>query len=260
MFNKHYEAMARAKPDAMVYLLDNHKKLWSRSHYKTCSKVDYVTNNLAGSFNNWIKPEKGKNLDDLLDTIRQKLLIKWNHRKRVAMKFTGKILAHIEKKLREDSYNLDIEVIIASPEGVAEVCAKGDNLAYRFVDSLNDRSCTCRVWQGTGIPCKHAIAYITSIPGARLEDYVDDYYSVNKFKITYEGSIPCIPDKSMWPKATHVSFMHPPLLRAIAGGRRKNRMKSALEGGSSSQRGSSRRHECPICHQKGHHWYTCKIS
>jgi hypothetical protein len=111
--------------------------------------VDYVTNNLAGSFNNWIKPEKGKNLDDLLDTIRQKLLIKWNHRKRVAMKFTGKILAHIEKKLREDSYNLDIEVIIASPEGVAEVCAKGDNLAYRFVVSLNDRSYTCRVWQGT---------------------------------------------------------------------------------------------------------------
>jgi hypothetical protein len=29
------------------------------------------------------------------------------------------------QKLREDSYNLDIEMITASPEGVAEVCAKG---------------------------------------------------------------------------------------------------------------------------------------
>ena len=50
------------------------------------SKVDYVTNNLVGSFNNWIKPEKVKHLDDLLNTIRQKILIKWNHRKKVAKK------------------------------------------------------------------------------------------------------------------------------------------------------------------------------
>ena len=40
------------------------------------SKVDYVTNNLVESFNNWIKTEKVKHLDDLLDTIRQKILIK----------------------------------------------------------------------------------------------------------------------------------------------------------------------------------------
>jgi hypothetical protein len=29
------------------------------------------------------------------------------------------------QKLRENSYNLDIEVITTSPKGVAEVCAKG---------------------------------------------------------------------------------------------------------------------------------------
>ena len=255
MFEKHYQAMADAKPEAMVYLHENHKKLWSRSQYRLGSKVDYVTNNLAESFNNWIKPEKAKNLDDLLDTIRQKILIKWNHRKRVAMKFTGKILPHIEKQLREKSFNLDIQVITSSPEGVAEVCAKGVNLAYRFVVDLELRSCTCRVWQGTGIPCKHAIAYITSIPGARLEDFVSDYYSVHNFKLAYQGSIPCIPDKSMWPTSNHGFFMHPPLLRATAGGRRKNRMKGTFEGGSSQK---DRRHQCPICYQKGHHWETCK--
>lgn len=120
--------------------------------------------------------------------------------------------------------------------------------------NLPERTCTCRAWQGSGIPCKHAIAYITSIPHARLEDYVDDYYSVSKFKAAYAGSIPCIPDKSMWPESKHGFFMHPPCLRPTAGGRHKNRMKGALEGGNSNRR----RHECPICHQKGHHWYTCK--
>jgi hypothetical protein len=35
---------------------------------------------------------------------------------RVANKFEGNILPHIMQKLREDSYNLDIEVITSSPK------------------------------------------------------------------------------------------------------------------------------------------------
>ena len=76
--------MAVAKPAAMVYLQQNYKKLWTRSQFGVTSKIDYVTNNLAESFNNWIKGEKGWHLDDLLDTIKQKLLIKWNHRRKIA--------------------------------------------------------------------------------------------------------------------------------------------------------------------------------
>ncbi|MFX5952688.1 hypothetical protein ABTE58_18600, partial [Acinetobacter baumannii] len=71
-----------------------------------------------------------------------------------------------------------------------------------------------------------------------------------------------IPDKAMWPKATHGFFMHPPLLKSTAGERRKNGMKSALEGGSRRKKSATgiggTQHECPICKQLGHHWYTCK--
>jgi hypothetical protein len=47
MFEKHYQAMAEAKTEAMKYLQQEHKKLWTRSQIGTLSKVDYVTNNLA---------------------------------------------------------------------------------------------------------------------------------------------------------------------------------------------------------------------
>jgi hypothetical protein len=95
MFEKHYQAMAEAKPKAMKYVQQEHKKLWTKSQFGTISKVDYVTNNLAESFNHCIKGEKVKNLDDLMDTIRQKILIKWNHRKKVGKKLEGKIVPHI---------------------------------------------------------------------------------------------------------------------------------------------------------------------
>jgi hypothetical protein len=52
LFEKHWIAMDHAKLAATVWLRRTHKKLWSRSHFKTISKVDYVTNNLAESFNN----------------------------------------------------------------------------------------------------------------------------------------------------------------------------------------------------------------
>ena len=55
LFRKYWDRMAAAKPEAMVYLQQNHTKLWTRNQYSTLSKVDYVTNNLAESFNNWIK-------------------------------------------------------------------------------------------------------------------------------------------------------------------------------------------------------------
>jgi hypothetical protein len=58
----------------------------------------------------------------------------------------------------------------------------------------------------------------------------------------------------MWPKATHGFFMHPPCLKSTSG-RRKSRMKSTVEGGSKKK---SKKHECPICHELGHYWYTCK--
>jgi hypothetical protein len=83
---------------------------------------------------------------------------------------------------------------------------------------------------------------------------VDECYSVVKFKAAYEGAIPSIPDKSMWPDATHGFFIHPPLLKSTVR-KRKNRYKGAVEGGSKKK---SKRHECPICHQLGHHGYTCK--
>ncbi|WVZ49879.1 hypothetical protein U9M48_001202 [Paspalum notatum var. saurae] len=252
MFEKHYKAMAEAKPEAVEYLQESHTKLWTRSQFSTLSKVDYVTNNLAEVTNKWVKAEKAKHLDDLLDSIRQKILIKWNQRRKIARQMDGKILDHITKKLREQTRNLDIDVI-TSNDNVAEVVARGGS-SFRFVVNLDERTCSCRAWQVSSIPCKHAIAFITSIRNEKLEDHVDHYFSVEKFRAAYEGTIPAIPDKSMWPKADHGFFMHPPLLKSTAGRRKETRYKGYSEGG----RGNKGRHQCPICHEYGHHWYTCK--
>lgn len=125
----------------------------------------------------------------------------------------------------------------------AEVQCKG-GCGYRHVVNLSKWTCTCREWQVCGKPCVHAIAFIGHVRGS-IEDYVDDCYSVQKFRAAYEHIIPGLVDKSQWPKGDHGFFLEPPILKSVAGRRRKNRYK-----------GSKGAHKCPICKRYGHHWHS----
>jgi hypothetical protein len=115
-------------------------------------------------------------------------LIKWNHSKKIARNMDGKILEHIVRKLKEQSRNLDINVI-SNCDAIAEVSARGAS-GYRFVVNIDERTCSCRAWQVFGLPCKHALAFFTSISREKIEDHVDHFYSVEKFRAAYEGIIP----------------------------------------------------------------------
>jgi hypothetical protein len=119
-----------------------------------------VTNNLAECFNNWIKPFKGLNLDELMDKIRQLVVNKWDVRRTISRKITGIILAHIIKELKEQSRNLDMDVQRCG-DSVTEVSVKGGS-GFKCVLNLEARTCTCRKWQVSGIPCKHAIVFIAT--------------------------------------------------------------------------------------------------
>jgi hypothetical protein len=251
LFEKHWNTMETAKQAATAYLRKSHTRLWTRSQFSTRCKVDYVTNNLAECFNNWIKPHKSLNLDELMDKIRQMLMRKWNQQRKISMNFHGLVLPHIIKKLNEMSRNLNLDVVECSEEVGEVTMLRGSG--FRFVVNLHDRTCSCRKWQVFGIPCKHAIAFITSLTNAPLERYVDLYFSIDKFRTAYAQLIPAIPDKSRWPKSSHGFFMHPPLIKAIAGRRKNERHK-----GCSEKKNKKGQHQCPICKDYGHHWPSCK--
>ena len=132
------------------------------------------------------------NLDDFMDKLRQMLMSKWNKRRKIWRKLQGLILPHIIKELNEQSKEVNLKVEECSEE-VDEVTAMGGS-GFRFIVNLQERTCSCRQWQVSGIPCKHALAFITSLSDAPIENYVDLYYSVEKFKVAYSQLIPAMPD------------------------------------------------------------------
>ncbi|WVZ87823.1 hypothetical protein U9M48_034399 [Paspalum notatum var. saurae] len=181
LFEKHWAAMEKQKPAATNYLRQFHTRLWTRSQFSPFCKVDYVTNNLAECLNNWLKHHKSLNLDDLMDKIRQLIMIKWNQRRKVTKKWDGRVLPHIIKKLNEQSRELSLEVVECAEAVVAEVTAMGGS-GFRFVVNLEEKTCTCGKWQVCGIPYKYALAFITSLPNVSIENYVHEFYYIDKFR------------------------------------------------------------------------------
>jgi len=128
----------------------------------------------------------------------------------------------------------------------------GEN-GFWFIVNLQERTCSCRQWQVSGIPCKHALAFITSLSNAPIENYVDLYYSVEKFRVAYSQLIPAMPDKSQWPKCNHEIFMHPPLLTSVAG-----RLKTGRHKCTGDKKKRKGQHQCPIYMDYEHHWHNYK--
>ena len=59
-----------------------------------------------------------------------------------------------------------------------------------------------------------------------IEDFVHDYYSVERFKMAYQFQIAPMNDKSQWPKVNLGFEMIPPPLQRAAGRPRKQRVKA----------------------------------
>ncbi|KAH9605561.1 hypothetical protein KSS87_018864 [Heliosperma pusillum] len=67
--------------------------------------------------------------------------------------------------------------------------------------NLEARTCTCRKWDLTGIPCFHVVAVIFSVHG-HAEDYVSDYYKREAYLRSYNLGIAPVPGQRHWIEMT----------------------------------------------------------
>ncbi|KAL7582506.1 uncharacterized protein LOC111921300 [Lactuca sativa] len=164
------------------------------------------------SFNSWIGATRYQPLLDLLDAIREKLM-KWFDKKRMLVKrWNGVLVPNAKIRLNDISKNL----------GEYEVCRSGDNQVdvkfkgSRWEVNLDKRKCGCRVWQVTGVPCVHEAAFIAFTRDANWDQYVDQYFSIEKFKEAYAFKIASMPRKDQWIKKDG-DKIYPPLMKRPPG-------------------------------------------
>nr|KAJ0200081.1 hypothetical protein LSAT_V11C600339600 [Lactuca sativa] len=131
----------------------------------------------------------------------------------------------------------------------------------RYVVDLNQRSCGCKGWQLTDIPCVHAISTISSL-NLDVEAFVSNSYTKASFLSSYEYNIHPLNDSSEWPHVEGLLTILPPLRRRLLGRpcvkRKRDHAERELSGHTRhtvSRAGIPLR--CTICYQTGHNKATC---
>jgi len=254
MFKWHMKRIFEFAPGAIDYLEENHPRIWYRSGFSELSKCDYLTNNVSESFNAQIKHLKGLHLHELVDRIRELIMEKRYIRKKLAQQWQDGVLPQVMKDLNVISQNLKVVKITVSDDDFAEVTLLDDwNNQRRHTVNLKDNTCSCREWQETGKPCKHALAWILSNRGLKIEDFVHPYYSVGRFRAAYEGRVEPMQDRSQWPEVNLGFKVFPPLLGRAPGRPKVQRIRGSIE-----KNVNKKKVRCKRCKSFGHFAKTCK--
>ncbi|XVF88350.1 hypothetical protein PTKIN_Ptkin19aG0043800 [Pterospermum kingtungense] len=140
------------------------------SHFSSQAKCDMLRNNLGESFNRFILKARDKPILIMMETIKNKLMRRLLNKSVKHHKWIGPLCPKIQEKVDK--------MVLAStrccPQHVGGPRYQVTHGASsQHVVNLHDRTCTCRKWELTGIPCMHVVACMFKTH-EKPKTYVDD--------------------------------------------------------------------------------------
>ncbi|XP_019186673.1 PREDICTED: uncharacterized protein LOC109181378 [Ipomoea nil] len=218
---------------------------------RTEVKCDSVDNNMCEAFNGTIVKARSKPIVKMLEDIRVATMTRIARCRKQVEKWPGNFGPRIMKKLNENIVeSIGWHVDFNGNDGYE--IKKG---MQQFKVKLQAKTCSCRSWDLTGIPCAHACCAIFDL-GKDPEQYIDQCYSKEVYKRIYSHTIQPLNGEISWPR-TNCEEILAPLPRRMTGRPKKKRTREPTEPpiGKISRQG--RVMTCSICKQKGHQNRVC---
>ncbi|GJZ53679.1 bifunctional aspartokinase/homoserine dehydrogenase I [Tanacetum coccineum] len=168
-------------------------------------------------------------------------------------KWTDGICPNIRKKLEKYKDLHRHWNVIPSGESRFEV----RNGYEGFKVDERSRSCSCRGWQLSGIPCEHGIAAIYFLH-KDPENYVSDWYNKDVFVNAYNHYIEGMNGMDQWPTTDYQKPL-PPVVRRMPGRPPHKRKRDAMEDDGNRTRISRKGqlNHCTLCKKPGHNQRAC---
>ncbi|XP_013597156.1 PREDICTED: uncharacterized protein LOC106305326 [Brassica oleracea var. oleracea] len=144
-------------------------------------------------------------LVEMLETVRRQAMIRMDMRKTNAFKWQGKYSEKVSNAIKaEKKYMIDCRVI-PSGNGIYEV---GENNHAHTVNMV-EKTCVCRRWSMTGIPCRHALRVIVKKKLDPL-DYVSHWYLTSTWRKQYSDPIRPVNGINFWRSSGENTIEPPP--------------------------------------------------
>ncbi|XP_024190660.1 uncharacterized protein LOC112194674 [Rosa chinensis] len=258
-FLKEMEEMKSLDVDAYNWLTapERPPKHWSRVYFRTCNNCDILINNMCESFNALILEARGKPPITMFEEIRMKLMRRIQIRKDKMATYHGNICPKARNVIEKNK--------VKAAEDCISIFNGGDQAEVENIEGsknvvdLAARTCSCRRWDLTGIPCKHAIS---AIFGKRedVDHYVADCYLKSTYMTIYSNLFMPVNSMDMWSRSEEPTIL-PPQYSRQPGRPKTKRIKDPSEKlqDSVGKLGRVQRSfKCGNYNQVGHNVKTCQ--
>ncbi|XP_074283786.1 uncharacterized protein LOC141608324 [Silene latifolia] len=173
------------KGDEMKLLFWSCAKAYNKADFE--GALNEMRSNMAETFNAYIIEARSKHLIYMLEDIRSSMMERLAPRKPRWERKSLQRCPRVQDKLEEEKELAAAYKVLPSSTTLFQVKHGIDEVKVDLVK----RTCTCKKWDLTGIPCSHAVAAIFDRHG-QAEDYVYDMYKKEAYMNAYNGSIaPC---------------------------------------------------------------------
>lgn len=187
-------------------------KVWSKAHFATHSKCDSTDNNISECFNSWILKSRYMPLLEMLTEIHD-MLMERLHRKRDAMRSIDcVVLPRIRKQLDQSVFESCEWRVLWDGRENFQVKWRG----IGFCVNLEERTCSCRVWELTGIPCSHAICAIQKMRKDPV-DFVAHWFKKEAYMNTYSHCLEVLRGEPFWEDTLGDTVLPPPFVKQLRG-------------------------------------------
>ncbi|XP_019179212.1 PREDICTED: uncharacterized protein LOC109174431 [Ipomoea nil] len=144
--------------DAFDWLGDKHPSEWSRSHFSSFALCDIIVNNVSECFNAMIVKAREMPLISCLEMLRTILMTRLFKNKEEASGWTSVICPNIVKNIAAEEKFAGGYIPLQCDLNLFEV--KRMYTGEQHTVDLARRTCSCRKWDLTGLPCRHGICAI----------------------------------------------------------------------------------------------------
>ncbi|KAK4390453.1 hypothetical protein Sango_2108600 [Sesamum angolense] len=176
-FKLRMEEMKHLNQDTFDWFNDKPPTEWSKSHLKF-PKCDILLTIVVRALmeTSWMQ---GKPILTMLEWIREYLMRRLQeNREKSSKKWKDTLCPKIKKLLQKNVDKIDDCIPIKANDRHYQISCYDGN---QYSVDLEMRTCTCRIWQLSGIPCKHACIAIFN-QNLQPEDMVHPYYNVDTYK------------------------------------------------------------------------------
>ena len=148
--------------------------MWSRAGYSTHTNCDLQVNNMCEAFNSTILDLRDLPIISLVEGLKFYITNRIVKLRDYMLRYQGDICPMIRKIVEKSKTDAIGWTPIWCGDRDSSMFSVTDG-TDTYVVNLQDRTCACRIWDLSGIPCAHAVAGIY-YNQANPDDYVAHWY------------------------------------------------------------------------------------